>query len=62
MIKIYNSALPGQERRLEESEVTVREIRLNSFNEPILTFSHPDFPLGDLCAVYSGTEWLCDTD
>jgi hypothetical protein len=47
---------------LDEQDVTVRGIRLNAFNEPILTFAHADFPLGDLQAVYSGTVWECDLD
>jgi hypothetical protein len=62
MIKVFNSANPGSERILDEQDVTVRGIRLNAFNEPILTFTHADFPLGDLQAVYSGTVWECDLD
>jgi hypothetical protein len=62
MIKIFNSAFPGSHRMLNIDEVTVREVKLNSYGEPRMIFAHKDYPLGDLYAEFKDGLWMCDMD
>jgi hypothetical protein len=60
MIKIFNSAVPG-ERFISLDEVNVVEQLINYITgRPEILFEHKDYPLGGLVAEYNGDIWLCD--
>ena len=63
MIKIFNSAYPeSNHRMLDIRDVSVEVMQLNTYGEPILIFSHKDYPLGPLYAEFVNGVWHCDMD
>lgn len=61
MIRIFNSAIPG-ERIIDFSEVNVVTQKIDYNSKPYILFEHRDYPLGALRAEYDGTYWQCDLD
>jgi len=61
MIRIFNSAVPG-ERLISIEEVNVVSMKMNYDGKPYMLFEHKDFPLGGLYATFDGELWQCDMD
>lgn len=59
MIRIFNSAVPG-ERELSIDEVNVVTMKLDYNGAPYMLFEHEDYPLGALSATFDGSVWQCD--
>jgi hypothetical protein len=67
MIRIFNSGTWSHDknravREIEVSDVTVESLSMDYTGAPYIIFSHPDFPLGSLKALYDGHNWNCDMD
>ena len=61
MIRIFNSAVPG-EREVAIDDVNIVTMKMDHYGTPYILFEHEDFPLGALKAEYNGTNWECDLD
>lgn len=59
MIRIFNSAVPG-ERFISLSDVNIVTQKIDYNGAPYILFEHSDFPLGALSATFNGSEWECD--
>jgi len=62
MIRIFNSAYPGAERKLSLEEVNVVTQKIDYNGKPYIMFEHKDYPLGALIATYDGEFWQADMD
>ena len=54
MIRIFNSAVPG-ERTIDFSEVNVVTQKIDFYGKPYILFEHKDYQLGALRAEYDGS-------
>lgn len=62
MIRIFNSAIPGERWvSLDEVNIVTQNI-CHVHSSPYILFEHEDYPLGSLRADYNGEHWSCDLD
>ena len=63
MIKIFNSAVPG-ERLIPMDQVNIVSMKMDTWNNdrPYILFDHKDFPLGSLRAEFRNDVWECNLD
>ena len=62
MIRIFNSAYGGAEKKLSLEEVNIVTQKIDWMGRPYIMFEHEDYPLGALVATYDGEYWQADMD